>query len=215
MQNNEVYFKDVLRTIFSYWKFIAIIAVISLVISYILYLNTPTEYRATTLLFVPIEEQSQSLGILGIQSSRQGTIEGMLLSLLKSQALLIPVAEKFELNKVYHTSIPSSAHTLSKKIRLYEERGIYVLTVEMPNAQLSADIANHIPIALEALNSRLEIVGKKEILKVLDPAIVPGGPYKPNLSRSLQFGFLGGILIGIFLSFVVEYIRGIFRSPDL
>ena len=49
---------------------------------------------------------------------------------------------------------------------------------------------------------------------VVDPALVPGGAYKPNLSSNLNFAAVIGIILGIALAFFLEYLDDTLRHPE-
>ena len=49
---------------------------------------------------------------------------------------------------------------------------------------------------------------------ILENARVPGGPVYPNHRKNLQFGFVGGLIIGIGLAFFFEYLDSRIKSPD-
>ncbi|MFO1316212.1 MAG: polysaccharide biosynthesis tyrosine autokinase [Burkholderiales bacterium] len=49
---------------------------------------------------------------------------------------------------------------------------------------------------------------------VVDSALVPGAPFKPNVSLILQFAALLGIALGIGLAFFLEYLDDTMQQPD-
>src|SRR6185295_4787667 len=49
---------------------------------------------------------------------------------------------------------------------------------------------------------------------VVDPALPPGGPYKPNLSFNLNIAAVIGVLLGIALAFFLEYLDDTLRHPE-
>jgi capsular exopolysaccharide synthesis family protein len=49
---------------------------------------------------------------------------------------------------------------------------------------------------------------------VVDPALPPGGPYKPNLSSNLNVAAVIGLLLGIGLAFFLEYLDDTLRHPE-
>ena len=50
-------------------------------------------------------------------------------------------------------------------------------------------------------------------VSVVDRAEVPSSPYKPSLSRNLLFGLGAGLLLGVLLAFVREYVDDTIKSP--
>ena len=49
---------------------------------------------------------------------------------------------------------------------------------------------------------------------VVDPALPPGGPYKPDLSSNLKFAGVIGLVLGIALAFFLEYLDDTLRHPE-
>jgi capsular exopolysaccharide synthesis family protein len=49
---------------------------------------------------------------------------------------------------------------------------------------------------------------------VVDPALTPGGPYKPNLTQNLQIAAVLGLMLGIGLAFFLEYLDDTLRTPE-
>lgn len=49
---------------------------------------------------------------------------------------------------------------------------------------------------------------------VVDPALAPGGPYKPNLPSNLNIAAVIGLLLGIGLAFFLEYLDDTLRHPE-
>ena len=50
-------------------------------------------------------------------------------------------------------------------------------------------------------------------VSVVDRAEVPSSPYKPSLGRNLVLGLGGGLLLGVLLAFVREYVDDTIKSP--
>jgi hypothetical protein len=49
---------------------------------------------------------------------------------------------------------------------------------------------------------------------VVDPALPPGGPYKPNLPQNLNLAAFIGLILGIALAFFLEYLDDTLRQPE-
>lgn len=49
---------------------------------------------------------------------------------------------------------------------------------------------------------------------VVDPAIAPGAPYKPNLASNLNIAAIIGLILGIGLAFFLEYLDDTLRHPE-
>ncbi len=51
-------------------------------------------------------------------------------------------------------------------------------------------------------------------IKVVDRALVPGGPFTPNTRRNLMMALLLGLFVGVGLIFVVEYLDNTVKGPE-
>jgi capsular exopolysaccharide synthesis family protein len=49
---------------------------------------------------------------------------------------------------------------------------------------------------------------------VVDPALPPGGPYKPNLNSNLNIAVVIGLILGIAIAFFLEYLDDTLRHPE-
>ena len=51
-------------------------------------------------------------------------------------------------------------------------------------------------------------------IKVIDPAEVPGGPYKPNVQMNLLLAMVVGLFLGVGLAFFSEYLDNTIKTPE-
>ncbi len=51
-------------------------------------------------------------------------------------------------------------------------------------------------------------------IKVIDPAEVPGGPYKPNVKMNLLLAMVVGLFLGVGLAFFFEYLDNTIKTPE-
>jgi uncharacterized protein involved in exopolysaccharide biosynthesis len=50
-------------------------------------------------------------------------------------------------------------------------------------------------------------------ITIVDPALTPTGPYKPNLRQNLTWALVFGLVVGIGLAFFLEYLDDTLRRP--
>jgi polysaccharide biosynthesis transport protein len=55
---------------------------------------------------------------------------------------------------------------------------------------------------------------KSSNIKIIDSALVPGGPYYPNKRRGLMMGILLGLFVGVGLAFAVDYVDNTIKEPE-
>lgn len=51
-------------------------------------------------------------------------------------------------------------------------------------------------------------------ISIVDRAQVPGGRFKPSLTRNLGIGLLAGLLLGVILAFVLEFLDDTLKTPE-
>ncbi len=51
-------------------------------------------------------------------------------------------------------------------------------------------------------------------ISVVDSALVPGGPFKPDMRRNLLMAAVAGLMLGVLLAFLFEFLDDTFKRPD-
>lgn len=64
-----------------------------------------------------------------------------------------------------------------------------------------------------AVTSRLQETRESNI-RVIDRALVPGGPFAPSLRRELSLGMLAGLMLGIGIVALIEFLDRTLKSPE-
>jgi len=94
----------------------------------------------------------------------------------------------------------------SSSIKLSEEDGTIEVSVVTIDAKLSADIANYYILHLNDLNEKLNIVSKKRVVKVLDPAVPPVKKYKPEIKFNVLTTGVFALFLSLFIIIFREYV---------
>lgn len=84
---------------------------------------------------------------------------------------------------------------------------ILKITVKDLDPQMATKIANYYVYNLDNLNQELQMNPKKVIIKFLDEALVPLSYSSPNLTFNLMVGLITGLLGGIILCIIAEFIQ--------
>jgi polysaccharide chain length determinant protein (PEP-CTERM system associated) len=64
------------------------------------------------------------------------------------------------------------------------------------------------------LAENLERERQGEQFNIVDPAVPPASPYKPNLTQIIMLGTVSGLMIGVALAFAIDLLRPRFRSEE-
>jgi len=51
-------------------------------------------------------------------------------------------------------------------------------------------------------------------IRIIDHALVPGGPFRPSLRQDLTYGLVFGLLFGIGLAFLIEFLDRTIKTPE-
>jgi|LSQX01.2.fsa_nt_gb capsular polysaccharide biosynthesis protein len=85
------------------------------------------------------------------------------------------------------------------------------LSVTSTDRELAYKMANQMARSLKVVSRELR---GADIVQILDPANVPMGPSSPNVQLNLVIGFVLGMMISVFLVFVLEFMDKTVKDPD-
>jgi polysaccharide biosynthesis transport protein len=119
------------------------------------------------------------------------------------------------------SELQSAQATESSMSRVFESQKNQALAANRGGVELAVlirDLESNRQIydSLVKQSRELDISGeiRMNTALILENARVPGGPVYPNHRKNLQFGFVGGLIIGIGLAFFFEYLDSRIKSPD-
>ncbi|WP_312458512.1 Wzz/FepE/Etk N-terminal domain-containing protein [Proteiniclasticum sp.] len=85
------------------------------------------------------------------------------------------------------------------------------LSVTSTDRELSYKMANQMARSLKVVSRELR---GADIVQILDPANVPMSPSSPNVQLNLAIGFVLGMMISVFLVFILEFMDKTVKDPD-
>lgn len=77
------------------------------------------------------------------------------------------------------------------------------LSITSTDRELAYNMANQMARSLKAVSRELR---GTDIVQILDPANVPGGPASPNIQMNLAIGFVLGLMLSVFVVFLLEFL---------
>ncbi|CEN26042.1 YveK family protein [Paraclostridium sordellii] len=186
---------------------IALITVLAMITSGIIsfFVLSPV-YEANTTLIVNTEQnKSTNNMITGDQLNVTQKLTLTYGEIIKSRAVLDSVIEKLDLNMDYSE--------LEKIITIspVKDTQIISVTVQNTNPKLARDIANTIP---KVFTKEVKRITKANSVEVIDKAITPENPVKPNKTVNMAISIVLGIMVGIFIVFVLEYMDNKIKTPQ-
>lgn len=118
--------------------------------------------------------------------------------IIKSKSVLNEVEDSLDLKCGYEE--------LSDKVNVssINKTQIISVSVQDTNPKRATEIANAIPTAFQ---QEVKRITQANDVKVIDKAVVPNKPIKPNKATIIAISAILGIMISLFIIFLLEYIR--------
>lgn len=162
-------------------------------------------YSTHTTLFVGTEGTGEVFGISWESLNINSKLVGDYHEIARSRTVAKEVIKELGLNysvsqfqsKVEVTSIP--------------ETRIFMISYEDPDPELVTAIVNKLSEVL--IQKAQEIVNVNNI-QVLDKAEVPYYPIKPNKMMSIMTSFILGVMVGVFIIFLIELLDNTIKTPE-
>ena len=186
---------------------IALITVLAMLTSGIIsfFVLSPV-YEANTTLIVNTEQSKETNNMItGDQLNVTQKLTLTYGEIIKSRAVLDSVIKKLDLNMEYNE--------LEKAINVspVKDTQIMSVTVQDTNPKRARDIANAIP---NVFTKEVKRITKANSVEVIDKAIVPENPIKPNKVMNILIAAVLGIMIGLFIVFILEYMDNKIKTPQ-
>ena len=177
---------------------IGLISVIAMVISGVIsfFVLSPV-YEAKSTLIVNTEKNEDTQMITGDQFNVTQKLAVTYGEIIKSRTVLEDVISNLKLDSEYED--------LVEKITVspVKDTQIISISVQDTNPKKARDIANEIPKVFE---KEVKRITKANDIQVIDKAILPQNPIKPNKMMNVLIAAVLGMMIGLFVVFLIEYL---------
>ena len=185
---------------------IAIITVVAMVVSGVIsfFMLSPV-YESKSTLIVNTEKNEETQMITGDQFSVSQKLAVTYGEIIKSRAVLESVISNLKLDSEYED--------LVEKITVspVKDTQIISISVQDTNPKKARDIANEIPKVFE---KEVKRITKANDIQVIDKAILPENPIKPNKMMNVAIAAVLGMMIGLFIVFLLEYLDNKIKTPQ-
>ena len=185
---------------------IAIITVVAMVVSGVIsfFMLSPV-YESKSTLIVNTEKNEETQMITGDQFTVTQKLAVTYGEIIKSRAVLESVISNLKLDSEYED--------LVEKITVspVKDTQIISISVQDTNPKKARDIANEIPKVFE---KEVKRITKANDIQVIDKAILPENPIKPNKMMNVAIAAVLGMMIGLFVVFVLEYLDNKIKTPQ-
>ena len=185
---------------------IAIITVVAMVVSGVIsfFMLSPV-YESKSTLIVNTEKNEETQMITGDQFSVSQKLAVTYGEIIKSRAVLESVISNLKLDSEYEDLVEQIT------VSPVQDTQIISISVQDTNPKKARDIANEIPKVFE---KEVKRITKANDIQVIDKAILPENPIKPNKMMNVAIAAVLGMMIGLFIVFLLEYLDNKIKTPQ-
>ena len=176
---------------------VALITIIAVVVSGVIsfFMLNPV-YEAKSTLIVNTEKNEETQMITGDQFNVTQKLAVTYGEIIKSRSVL---DDKYG-NLVKNVTVSPVKDTQ-----------IISISVQDTNKEKARDIANEIP---KVFKKEAKRITKANDIQVIDKAILPQNPIKPNKMMNMAIAAVLGAMIGLFVVFLIEYLDNKLKTPQ-
>ena len=185
---------------------IALLAIISALISGVIsfFMLNPV-YEAKSTLIVNADKQAETQIVTGDQITVTQKLAVTYGEIIKSRIVLDDVIKNLKLENTYESL--SGQITVSP----VKDTQIISISVQDTNRERARDIANEIP---KVFTKEAKRITKANDIQVIDKAILPKDAVKPNKMMNIAIAAVLGMMIGLFIVFLIEYLDNKIKTPQ-
>ena len=124
--------------------------------------------------------------------------------IIKSRAVITPTIEKLDLNMTYEEL--ASAVSVTN----VSDTQIIKISVQHENPKTAMKICNTIP---SIFSEEVQRIVKASGVEVIDKAILPTNPIKPNKKMNVLIAMVLGAMVSVFIIFLIEALNTKIKEP--
>lgn len=207
MENDyeEIDLRELIQIILRKWWLIIIITVISGIGAYLV----------TSFYIEPVYESSTSLFI----GKEQNEIAGISIADLQvGNKLIVDYREIAQTRMIAQAIIDElnlnmNINTFRQNISInnVKDSRLFTIKFQHSNPQLAADIANAVA---KELSIKVSDIIDVENIQVIDKALVPVNPIKPNKMLNTAIACVLGVMLSLFIIMLIEFIDNTIKTED-
>ena len=188
------------------WIIITLMIICGLVSGLISFFVLKPVYQASTSLIVDTERNESSQMITGDQFGVTQKLAVTYGEIIKSRTVLGGVIESLKLDYKYEN--------LAKNVTVspIKDTQIISINVQDKDPKRARDIANEIPKIFK--NEAKTTTIKSNAIQVIDEASLPEKPIKPNKVMNIIVAAVVGMMIGLVIVFLLEYLDNTLKTPQ-
>ena len=187
-------------------KIIILITLIAMIASAVVsfFVLSPV-YETNTTLIVNKSESSESQGMTGDEYNVSQKLAVTYGEIIKSRSVLNEVIKSLGLNMTYGELVSKIS------VSPVSDTQIISIKVQDTNPKKAMDIANAIP---KVFTKEVQRITKANGAEVIDTAVLPENPIKPNKLMNVAIATVLGLMISLFVVFLLEYMDNKIKKPE-
>lgn len=180
----------------------SVAVIVSAIVSF--FMLSPV-YEANTTLIVNRNENNESQTMTGDEFNVTQKLAVTYGKIITSRTVLDEVIDTLNLDMDYDQ--------LAGKINVsaVSDTQIISITVQDTNPKKAMDIANAVP---QIFTKEAKRITKANGVEVIDKAVLPESPVKPNKMMNVAIAAVLGLMIGLFVVFLLEYMDTKVKKPE-
>ena len=203
---HEIDLRELLGVIKRRWWIIGIITffVVLMSIVYSFFIVTPI-YQSSTTVMVGSSTANQSGNVDLSELNINRRLAETYGEIVRSRRVANQVIDSMGLDL--------STGQLQNKISVAQVRSTEFIEISVsdPNPILAAEIANQLA---ESFKENIVEIMNVDNVSTLDVAVVPNNPISPNERLNIAIGFVLGLMVGVFIVFLREYLDNTIKTRE-
>lgn len=203
----EIELKYLFQVMLKRWWIIVSFTVSALIVGtvYSFFIAKPI-YQSNTSIYIGKNVESQSAQIMYNDVLLNDRLVNDYRELVKSRLIAEAVIKEMNLSDITTDKLAAKLNVVSKK-----DTRLIVISATDTDPEFARRLTDKVA---EVFQKKAVEIMKVENIQIIDKAIVPESPIKPNKKMNLAIAFLIGIMVGVGVVFIIEYFDDTIKTPD-
>lgn len=202
----EIELRHLFQIILKRWWIILIFTFSTLIvgIAYTFYIAKPV-YQSDTSVYIGKNAENQPISVIYDDVLLNDRLVKDYRELVKSRLVSGEVMKEMNLTDVTYSQIAGKLNVTSK-----EDTHLIVITVTDVDPEFSRDLADKVA---EVFKKKAVEIMKVENIQIIDKAVVPSIPVKPNKIINIAISLMIGLIAGLSFVLLIEYFNDTIKTP--
>jgi len=203
----EIELKYLFQVMLKRWWVIVSFTVSALILGavYSFFIATPV-YQSNTSIYIGKNTESQSTSIMYNDVLLNDRLVNDYRELVKSRLISDAVIKEMNLKDITTDKLATMLNVTSKK-----DTRLIVISATDGDPVFTKNLADKVA---EVFKKKAEEIMKVENIQIIDKAVVPEAPIKPNKKTNMAIALLIGFMLGIGVVFIIEFLDDTIKTPE-